>query len=154
MLTSAKLRRQKQQQQQPLSKHGTRGKKSGNRRQRLVRKLLELLKMSRFAQPPGRLEGRIAIVTGASSGLGRAISLAYAREGAVVVCADLQPEARIGAGAGVKTEGQEKEGGKSTAEVIESRGGKAMFVRTDVSSGDDWRALVKKTVEKYGRIDM
>lgn len=86
------------------------------------------------------LQSRIAIVTGASSGLGRAIALRYATEGASVVIADTI-EAPI-------------EGGETTLERIRAGGGNALFVHTDIS---DWNAvghLVSETVRNFGRLDV
>lgn len=92
-----------------------------------------------------RLAGKICIVTGASSGLGRAIALAYAREGATLVCADLQPTAR----AEVVTETA-----VNTDELIRQRKGRAIFVKTDVSKNDDFEELVATVVKSYSRIDV
>lgn len=92
-----------------------------------------------------RLSGKVCIVTGASSGLGRAIALGYSREGASVVCADLQPKARAG------VNGEEA---ISTDELIRSKGGKAIFVQTDVGQAAAVEALVTKTVAEFGRIDV
>lgn len=90
--------------------------------------------------PGQRLSNRIAIITGASQGIGREICNQFFEEGAKLVCADLKPD---GQGADVPTH-----------EWITQRGGSAVFVKTDVSSADDWKALIAATVEKYGRVDM
>ncbi|MBA1346843.1 MULTISPECIES: SDR family NAD(P)-dependent oxidoreductase [Rhizobium] len=86
------------------------------------------------------LDRKIAIVTGASSGLGRAIALRYADEGATVVIADVS-EAPI-------------EGGDSTLDRIIAEGGKGMFIKTDISSWADVDALVSQTVNEFGRLDI
>lgn len=93
----------------------------------------------------GRLQGKICVVTGSSSGLGRAISIGYSQQGASLVCADLRPTARqeIASEATVPTD-----------ELIRQNGGKAIYVRVDVSKADDWQTLVEKAVETYGRIDV
>jgi NAD(P)-dependent dehydrogenase (short-subunit alcohol dehydrogenase family) len=92
-----------------------------------------------------RLEGKVGVVTGSSSGLGRAIALGYAKEGAYLVCADLQPKARAEV---------EQERGIDTDELIRSNGGRAVFVKTDVSKSDEVEALVTRTVLEYGRLDV
>lgn len=93
----------------------------------------------------GRLQGKICVVTGSSSGLGRAISLGYSQQGASLVCADLRPTAR-----------QEipSEATTPTDELIRQNGGNAIFIRCDVSKAEDWQALVKQAVDRYGRIDV
>jgi glucose 1-dehydrogenase len=88
----------------------------------------------------GLLEGKVAVVTGASSGLGRAIAIRYATEGARVVLADLR-EAPI-------------EGGETTQVQIERAGGTAFSVPTDVSRWDEIDRLVTIAVERYGRLDI
>ena len=92
-----------------------------------------------------RLVDKIAIVTGASSGLGRAIALAYATHGASVVCADLRPVAEIHL---------KEEDVKATHEVILQRGGKSRFVECDVRDSSSVQVLITSTVEVYGRLDM
>ncbi|WGF88768.1 SDR family NAD(P)-dependent oxidoreductase [Marinivivus vitaminiproducens] len=87
-----------------------------------------------------RLEGKTAIVTGGSSGIGRAIARLFAAEGAVVVIADVTEEAI--------------EGGPPVCEVIESEGGRAVFHRTDVSRADEVEHLVATTAARFGRIDV
>jgi NAD(P)-dependent dehydrogenase (short-subunit alcohol dehydrogenase family) len=86
------------------------------------------------------LDRKIAIVTGASSGLGRAIALRYAEEGATVVIADV-----------FKTP---IEGGDTTLARIVAGGGKGMFIKTDISSWADVDALVSQTVNEFGRLDI
>ncbi|MDR7144863.1 SDR family NAD(P)-dependent oxidoreductase [Rhizobium sp. BE258] len=86
------------------------------------------------------LDKKIAIVTGASSGLGRAIALRYAEEGATVVIADVS-DAPI-------------EGGETTLSRIVAAGGKSVFVKTDISSWADVDALISHAVAEFGRLDI
>jgi glucose 1-dehydrogenase len=88
----------------------------------------------------GMLDNRVAVVTGASSGLGRAIAVRYAAEGASVVLADLR-DAPI-------------EGGASTLELIEAAGGRAFALQADVSQWVDVDRLVTTAVERFGRLDI
>jgi NAD(P)-dependent dehydrogenase (short-subunit alcohol dehydrogenase family) len=83
------------------------------------------------------LNGKVALVTGASSGIGRAIALVWAREGAKVVVSDVNV-----------AEGEE------TAALVRAAGGDAIFVRADVGNPADCEALVQQTVTHYGRLDV
>lgn len=83
-----------------------------------------------------RLEGKVALVTGGGSGIGRATALVFAREGAKVVVADVLTE-----------------GGEGTVSRIRESGGKAIFVRTDVSKVGEVIALIDNVVTIYGRLD-
>jgi len=87
-----------------------------------------------------RLQNRVAIVTGSSQGIGREICHQFFVEGALLVCADLRP---IGKGEDT-----------ATHEWIISKGGRAVFVETDVSVATSWEVLVARVVEVYGRLDM
>lgn len=93
-----------------------------------------------------RLSNQVAIVTGASSGNGRAIAIALAAEGAHVVVSDIREEALAG--------GYEQDIGVSTAEAIRKAGGKAIYVRADASKAADVNALVAKAVSEFGRLDV
>jgi NAD(P)-dependent dehydrogenase (short-subunit alcohol dehydrogenase family) len=84
-----------------------------------------------------RLKDKVSIVTGGGAGIGRAIAVGYAREGARVVVAD------INAGAG-----------QAAAAEIQAEGYEALFVHTDVARTADVRDLVAAAVERYGRIDV
>jgi glucose 1-dehydrogenase len=86
------------------------------------------------------LEGKIAIITGASSGLGRAIAIAYAAEGANVLIADIRSDPL--------------EGGESTVDLIRRNGGSAEFIRTDVAAWTDIDTLVSHAVARHGRLDI
>ncbi|MGI2905889.1 SDR family oxidoreductase [Tolypothrix sp. VBCCA 56010] len=84
----------------------------------------------------GKLDGKVAIVTGGSSGIGRATAVAFAKEGAKVVIAARRTQ-----------EGEE------TVRLVEEAGSEALFVQTDVTNAAQIEALVNKTVEIYGRLD-
>ena len=86
------------------------------------------------------LAGKTAVVTGASSGIGRAIAASFAAAGAIVVIADITPEPM--------------EGGEPTAEVIARAGGQATFETVDVARWDDVDAVITKTVARHGRLDL
>jgi NAD(P)-dependent dehydrogenase (short-subunit alcohol dehydrogenase family) len=90
--------------------------------------------------PGQRLVNKVAIVTGSSQGFGREICCEFHLEGAFLVCADLKP---LG-----------DDGAIATHESIQQQGGRAIFVKTDVSVAADVEALVAKTVAEYGRVDM
>jgi NAD(P)-dependent dehydrogenase (short-subunit alcohol dehydrogenase family) len=84
----------------------------------------------------GQFEGKVALVTGAGSGIGRATALAFAREGARVVVADVSAV-----------------GGEETTRQIKDAGGEALFVPADVARASDVEALVNTVVASYGRLD-
>jgi len=84
-----------------------------------------------------KLNGKVAIITGAASGIGKASALLFAREGAKVVVADVTDEL-----------------GKETVKMINESGGKAIFVHTDVSKVEDVKSVVKTTVDTYGKLDI
>jgi NAD(P)-dependent dehydrogenase (short-subunit alcohol dehydrogenase family) len=91
----------------------------------------------------GRLRDRVAIVTGSSSGLGRAIALRYAAEGACVVCADLGP--------GVTKDGSDD---TATHDLISEKGGKSVFVSTDVGVEKSVQGLIEAATQEFGKLDM
>ena len=81
-------------------------------------------------------DGKVAIVTGASSGIGRSSAEFYARDGAKVIVSDI-----------------DEKGGAETVKRIQDAGGEAFFIKADVAKAADCEALVNKTVEQYGRLD-
>ena len=82
----------------------------------------------------GRVAGKVAIITGAASGMGKADAILLAREGASVVVADLN----------------EKDGQAVAAAIGEA----AVFMRLDVTDEDNWKAVIAATVERFGRLDI
>ena len=84
-----------------------------------------------------RLEGKVAIVTGAASGMGAEEARLFAREGAKVVVSDITDD-----------------DGLAVVRQIEDTGGDAIYVHTDVTSADSWQSLIDATLAKYGSIDI
>lgn len=85
---------------------------------------------------PGTLENKVALITGAGSGIGRASALTFAREGAKIVVADVNAQ-----------------GAEETVSLIKELGGDSIFVYADVSNDGDVEAMVAKAVSAYGRLD-
>ena len=85
----------------------------------------------------GGFEGKVAFVTGAASGIGRAAALAFAREGASVVVSDVS-----------------EQNVRGTARMIEELGGRALAVGCDVTRTEDIKAALDKTVDEFGRLDV
>jgi len=83
------------------------------------------------------LQGKVAIVTGGTSGIGREAAVLFAKAGAKVVVA-----------------GRREMEGKETIDLVRAAGGEGLFVKTDVSRAAEVHALVRKTVEKFGRLDV
>lgn len=84
----------------------------------------------------GSFVGKVAFVTGAANGIGRAAALAFSREGASVVVADIS-----------------EQGNRDIARIIEEAGGRALAVRCDVTRADDVKTALDKVVEAFGRLD-
>jgi NAD(P)-dependent dehydrogenase (short-subunit alcohol dehydrogenase family) len=84
----------------------------------------------------GQLEGKVSLITGGGSGIGKASALAFAREGSKVVVADVNVE-----------------GGEQTVRLIQDTGGEATFVRADVSNSGDVSDMVSHAVQTYNRLD-
>src|SRR5438309_1436885 len=82
-------------------------------------------------------QGKVAIVTGGTSGIGRAAAVAYAREGARVVVA-----------------GRRAAEGEETVRLLRAQGGEGIFVKTDVSKAVQVKELVERTMQKFGRLDI
>jgi NAD(P)-dependent dehydrogenase (short-subunit alcohol dehydrogenase family) len=85
----------------------------------------------------GKLDGKVALVTGGGMGIGRAITTLFVKEGAKVMVADYAPE-----------------GGEETVGMAKKAGGDASFVKADVSKAADVENMVKATVDKYGKLDI
>ena len=86
----------------------------------------------------GQLEGKVALVTGAAVGIGRAIAVTYGREGAKVVVNYSRSRADA----------------EETAQQVERAGGEALLIQADVAKDGEVRSMVAQTLEKYGRIDI
>jgi len=84
-----------------------------------------------------RLAGKVALITGAAMGIGRATALLFAREGAKVVVVDYDSKS-----------------GQEMARLVQDEGGEAIFVRADVSDPEDVQAMVRAAIDTYGRIDV
>ncbi len=85
---------------------------------------------------PNTLDGKVALVTGGASRIGRATALTFAREGAKLVIADMN-----------------EDGGNQTVHMITENGGEARFVQVHVTNATEVEAMISKTVEIYGRLD-
>ena len=84
-----------------------------------------------------RLKDKVAIVTGGAHGMGEAEARLFAKEGAAVVIADVLNDM-----------------GEAVAADINASQGRAMYVRTDVTSETDWKALIARTIQTYGKLDI
>ena len=85
----------------------------------------------------GKLDGKVAIITGAGSGIGRASALLFAEEGAKVVVADLNEDA-----------------GRETADLVAAAGGAALFVSTDIRQAAQVESMLRVAVTAYGKVDI
>ena len=85
----------------------------------------------------GRLDGKVALITGAGSGIGRATALLFAKEGAKVVVADYVPQ-----------------GGHETVKMIKEAGGQAVFAEVNVSRSSDVQKMIKLALDTFGRLDI
>jgi NAD(P)-dependent dehydrogenase (short-subunit alcohol dehydrogenase family) len=83
-----------------------------------------------------KLDGKIALITGGASGIGRAAAVAFAREGARVVIADMN-----------------ESGGHETVELVKKAGAQGVFIKTDVTQATAVDAMVRSTVQAFGRLD-
>lgn len=95
---------------------------------------------------PGRLANKIAIITGSSSGIGRATALAFASEGCTVLCSDLQETFR--------TEHRTDTSELTTVAAIQALGGTALYQKCDTTIASDVEALVARAVKEFGRLDI
>jgi NAD(P)-dependent dehydrogenase (short-subunit alcohol dehydrogenase family) len=84
-----------------------------------------------------KLNGKVAVITGAGSGMGKASAKLFAKEGAKIVVADVKPDA-----------------GQEVVKQIRQEGGEAIFVRTDVSLAADTENMIQTAVKSYGRLDI
>jgi NAD(P)-dependent dehydrogenase (short-subunit alcohol dehydrogenase family) len=85
----------------------------------------------------GKLDGKVAVITGAASGMGRATAIRFAKEGGAVVVSDLNSQA-----------------GEATISEIAAAGGRAVFQHTDVSSEGDIKSMIDRAVKEFGRLDI
>jgi len=84
-----------------------------------------------------RLEGKVAVITGASSGIGKACAIRFASEGAKIVIGDMNVE-----------------GGEKTVAELKAAGSEAVFVKTDVTKDEDLDALLNAAIDNFGKIDI
>uniref|UniRef100_T1H5I1 Cation-transporting P-type ATPase N-terminal domain-containing protein n=1 Tax=Megaselia scalaris TaxID=36166 RepID=T1H5I1_MEGSC len=87
-------------------------------------------------KPMGRVDGKVAIVSGAALGIGKAAALLLAQEGASVIVGDIN-----------------KEEGQKTVSEIEGKGGKAFFVLLDVRKEEDWKSVIEGALSRFGRLE-
>ncbi len=88
----------------------------------------------------GGLENKVALITGATSGIGRATAVAFAKAGGKVIIGDVRE--------------QPAAGGVPTADIIRDLGGKVLFVKTDVAQKSQMEALIHRAVQEFGRVDI
>jgi NAD(P)-dependent dehydrogenase (short-subunit alcohol dehydrogenase family) len=88
----------------------------------------------------GRLAGRAAVITGGDSGIGRAVAIAYAREGADVLVSYLSPE--------------EDDDARETARLVEEAGRRCITLRGDIAEAAHCRAIIERAVKEFGRLDI
>ncbi len=86
---------------------------------------------------PGKLDGKVSIITGGSSGIGRCTAFSFAGEGAKIIVADIDVQ-----------------GGEETVALIDESGGDALFVQTDVSQPSQVQGMVQCTMGHYGKVDL
>ncbi len=84
-----------------------------------------------------RLEKKVALITGAGSGMGRASAVLFAQEGAAVTVVDLNPET-----------------GQETVDMINKEGGDSIFVQADVGNAGDAESMIKETIDRFGKLDI